>query len=561
MDSRQKLENAIQLSTPPDLWDEYLGYKERLARGKKEDNPLSNDIISEYMKNLDMSIIMYEEICNDTTIGDDERANAMISFVENIPNEGLETLVRFRDMIAFLKGNEYASCINILVKLSESTRINSHERMMIAVTLYNNFRFDICYECFANMVSDKSIIIKYRIEAARYLFGSDSSKYTEISQEALIEIVDSPAYPSEFRYNVIAGFISKTGIGTMLNSSKLKIQYDEEFVCSLQLTFFYNEKNGIRERIMSGQHLLDMKVVDNEEKIDISKNLLDISKNTELSDNTRADAADVVLRLGVDEQKISARDIITSLGWDPSKNNFGTFLEKSKTVYNNSQNVHDTKINECVEKFIEKIVSDTTIKIKSYTDVHREVTEMIRKKGSDQSIKFRAYRALNRVSIDTAVFTNKRVSISEIFVHVWVRIQQYDKEKRDILEERMIEELSDMSDTCSSGHSSRFVNILSTYDSSLTISWESQIKANIAGRMNAKIRDIDDEDLKNSVTMGMMDDAEESDKKIYTEFINSSVSGLKIDLEKEFVEEGYIKSTEFNDYFDKSVVDLFPGLI
>ena len=46
----------------------------------------------------------------------------------------------------------------------------------------------------------------------------------------------------------------------------LVVPYDEEFVFALQVIFFYNDKNGIRERILSGQHMLQMQCVSQEEK-------------------------------------------------------------------------------------------------------------------------------------------------------------------------------------------------------------------------------------------------------------------------------------------------------
>jgi hypothetical protein len=61
----------------------------------------------------------------------------------------------------------------------------------------------------------------------------------------------------------------------------------------------------------------------------------------------------------------------------------------------------------------------------------------------------------------------------------------------DYTKKRLLEELIDMYGTCSSGFSSRLVNVISGYgDFNLNISWRDQIIANFTGRLNARARDI-----------------------------------------------------------------------
>ena len=120
----------------------------------------------------------------------------------------------------------------------------------------------------------------------------------------------------------------------------------------------------------------------------------------------------------------------------------------------------------------------------------------------------------------------------------------------------MVEELVDMADTCSSGHSGRFINVLSIYDDTIRISWDDQIKSNIVGRLNAKIRDIKDEELQAQVSLGMLEDADEDDKKAYTQFIEKTLKDIKEELHGEFVGEGYVKEKEFLIAFAEGTKDL-----
>ena len=63
------------------------------------------------------------------------------------------------------------------------------------------------------------------------------------------------------------------------------------------------------------------------------------------------------------------------------------------------------------------------------------------------------------------------------------------------MKKRLLEELEEMSGTCSSGFASRLVNVISGFgDFKLTISWRDQIIANFTGRLNARARDITNDD-------------------------------------------------------------------
>jgi len=561
------LQKAEALCKPPPGWDAYQAYCKRaqrgftLEKGKREEPPLSRDVVAKHTAAIEEARKIYSQLCLLPTLTPNDRLKALTSYLKHIPEEGADMLARFRDMVGFLRGAECDNMVRILVQVTRSQAIGSHERMITAVSLYNHSQFDVCYDCFSDLACDTSVMVKYRVEATRYLFASENDDHLQTAQEALLEIIDSASYPSEFRYSVIAGFISTTGIGTMLNVQKLKVPYDEEFVYSLQTAFFYNKSNGVRERILSGQHMLAMRCVDDVEKKSVGDTLLAVATDDDVKDqNIRGDAADVVLRLGTPDQRRIARQVIADLGFATVEGNKGNLLERTRTIYSNAQNVHDDKTHECVERFIERIVNETNVALRQYNEVHQEVTEMIRRKGGDQATKFKAYKALNRVSVDTATFTKLKVTIAEVFIHVWIRIQQKEDGKRENLEDRMFEELVDMSDTCSSGHAARFVNVLSLDDATLVISWESQIKANIVGRMNARIQAIEDEDQRGSASMGCLDDAEPEDVKAYKDFIMKNVVTLRAELRKEFVGEGYIREAEFNEYFERGVKDTFPGI-
>ena len=518
-----------------------------------------------YRENVARAIQHYREVAVDSALKptpNDIKLDALVSMMRNIPDEGSDLLNRWRDQLPFLNGPELDRLVGLLIMVVKSSDINSHERLYTAVTLYNRGYLQYCYDCFGAIAADKSVLVSHKIESCRYLFGSESDDNKELAQECLLDIIETDLYPSDYRYKIIAGYISRTGLATILNAKKIRVAYDEEFVYGLQVPFFFNEKNDPRDRILSGQHLLDMSpaTCSLEQKEEIGNILLAMARNDAYDHNTRADAADVVVRLGTDKQVLTARDIITELGYsavDTSGKTATSLVDRARTVYNNSQNVHDEKLNECVEKFIEKMRKEAhKFRPRPYHEIHQEVSDLIRVSlQNDPAKKIAAFKALNRISIDTATFTKYKVGIAEIFTQVWLRIQTYPvgSDTRAMLDQRIVEEMVEMGETCSTGHSHRFVNVLSGVDVELRISWESQIIANMAGRMQARIREIQDENLRNSVGMGMLRDADPEDVAAYKKFIGENLAILHNELRQEFVldKPHYVTDEEFSISFEK----------
>jgi len=344
---------------------------------KSDKNPTNKVELQAHYENLKKGIQNYNRLCLNEGLGSDLRLKALCSFTKSVPDEGGDMILRLQDSLRFLKGESLESTVKILVGVTRCTDFSSHQRVGTAVSLYNNYFFNVCYNCFADLANDRSVLVDYRVESARYLFGSEVEENVQLAQEALLEVIDTNLYPSEYRYKIIAGFISRTGIATMLNFSKLKVPYDEEFVYGLQTNFFFNSKNGERERILSGQHLLQMECAEKSEKEEIAAELMALARNSKLEENLRADAADVLLREGTKEQRKEAREIIVGLGRSPT-GRAQTLAERAQTIYSDSQNIHDETIGKCIESFIEKIINETEVKVRPYHEVHKEVCDLVR---------------------------------------------------------------------------------------------------------------------------------------------------------------------------------------
>lgn len=458
---------------------------------------------------------------------------------------------RWRDSLVHLKNTEADAMISLLRRVVQLQELPAVERLYTATHFYNTQQYHICYPCFADLALDRSLTLEYRLEAAKFLFSSGEDEERVVVRDALLSIIQNHKYTCEERYNAIRAYIPNKGIRTMMNRKKLMIPHDEDFVYVLQKSFFFDEDNDFRFRILSGQNLLQIKCAEEDVRAKVIEVLFSIGADESKTENGRADALDVVLRLGKDKDKIRAKLELSNIGESSSKVAF-------KTLYTNSQNIHDDIISESIETYIEKIVEEPkSYKQFTWEEVMVGVTEYVRSvlPVSDESVDFTLKRhainnCLSRIKIDTATFTKYKITSIEILCHVWSRInsQEFNADEVVLLKKRLIEEFLDMDDTCSSGGSGRLINVFSGFDDTIKIGWENQITANVKGRVDAKIRTCTDSDLQATLTFGMMEDADEDDKKVYIDFVLANLESIEKELHAEFVGEGHVSEEDFKKY-------------
>jgi len=468
----------------------------------------------------------------------------------NMRSMCIDFISGWRDSLLFLKGVEADNMISLLRKVVKLSELPVADRVYTAVYFYNACKYHVCYPCFADLAEDKLLPLESRLEATKFLFASGEFEEREVAKRVLLDIIADNRYECEVRYAAIRSYIPNTGIRTLMNTQKLKVPYEEEFVYALQSAFFADTKNTPKYRVLSGQHQLQMTCVDDDCKRGIINELFNIGDNESHTENVRADALSVILRLGDHTQQTKAREKLANLGNQSSKVKF-------KTIYNNSQNIHDKHINESIITYLEKII-ETPVTYKQF-GLQETIEGISSYVGSifpissenDVYVKKRhaITNALSRVKIDTATFTKYNITSVEVLCHVYSRILsgEFDDETTNLLKERLIDELIDMDDTCSDG-ANRFVNVFSGIDTAIKISWEDQIVANVSGRINARVRACENVDLQATLTFGMMEDADESDRNAYIKFVLDNFNDIEQELYGEFVKGGYVTDVEFSEY-------------
>lgn len=492
-----------------------------------------------------------------------------------------DILARIRDGIPFLLESEQSTDdeVFVLYNASLGAFVESHDRIVTAVCLYNNSFIQECMTLFQYLAQDGSLLLDYRVEACMYLVYTEDDRFRSIAVDVLTEIVGDTDLANQYRYEkVICKFNSKVGLCTILNNTELNVQYDEDLLHILQRTYFDNTSNDIRYRILSGQHLLQMEIVKDGERNTIGEKILEIARSFESPrienalvfspedvTNIRADAADVISRLGTDDQQKEANEVIHSLGFFGSseggkRHNLLTHRGLISYV-GDAQNIHNSSIRKAIHKFISTIVEENKEeKLSTYSEVHTELTSMIHTSNLNPTQIMKAFKSLGRINIDTAVFTDKKLTSADVMIHLWAKLQRIFKEEEESkcneILQRLLDELVDMADTCSSGHAGRLANVLAGfgYDVEITVSFKEQIVANTSARMNKRIMDIPDEELKQRVICGMTpDDGDQEDIDAFVKFISDNTPSLRQELYDEFVKEGWVEESKFNLWFDESV--------
>lgn len=177
--------------------------------------------------------------------------------------------------------------------------------------------------------------------------------------------------------------------------------------------------------------------------------LMGRAKDENESINIRAECLDTIITYGRNKERTEAEEIIKELGQLYTDN-------KDRTIYTNSQNVHSHGV--------QKTAISSLINLATY---HRPkenidlIYEMVLNKLVDKEEKReKVIKALKRIILDPTLFQG--FNISQVLSIVWQEIERLSKYK-DELESRLIEELYDSDETCSSGYFTRIINVLSGF--------------------------------------------------------------------------------------------------
>lgn len=318
--------------------------------------------------------------------------------------------------------------------------------------------------------------------------------------------------------------------------------YHARWICE---RFIQHPSNLFTYRVLACQYMLEKCDPDDHHQRMCEEFLLKVAEDVSLSEDLRADACDVILQYGGDEIREAGRRLLFVLGGgERSRNN----------IYKNSQNVHIRAIEESVQKIIDHLSTYYPENGKVYTFV--ETCEEIKKKvdGDDWKHEKDAIDgALTRVAIDRAVYGRSNMALTTILTKVWTYVQ--NSEYREELERRLIEELVESNNKCSTGYAGRIVNTLSGFDEnmSVSISFEDQIISNLEARLNTRIRGLEDPERVDKILDQMTIPVIEYGKRgAFLSFFRENISKIREEMYSEFCQ--YMDDTDYDFYFRKAII-------
>jgi len=217
--------------------------------------------------------------------------------------------------------------------------------------------------------------------------------------------------------------------------------------------------------------------------------------NPEVSIYTKMEIADIFLindRIERGNEMLNTlRELEVNLIQNPIDNNITINQELIQTVYNDSQNVHSSNLNESVLKACVSLME-----IEHPSGFNSEKVKLILQKISPE-YKDIIDTVLERIEIDTSRFKWKDniFGLHDVFSSLWKYINKHTSS--DELYKRLIEEMVAMTKYCTTGHISRFINVIQGYTDDeklfVRISDEQQIRAVIGHYLDTMLMNADDD--------------------------------------------------------------------
>lgn len=410
------------------------------------------------------------------------------------------------------------------------------------------FRDDI--KSILSAIEDEKEQPRARLDSASYLLGKGlqmyykvpKNKYNTLTKNISDTIIKTDNYIDE-RYKLIQTHF----VYDEINYDISKILYDEyksnrmtmeefTYICIVKVLIKYTRDNNFRERLYDELHEMYRLTTELQKKMRIADVFY-------LSDNIGRNAQGRAMLQEIRDQEEKEieerkRNIIFDdrVHYNNNHNN-NPNDKKINNVYNDSQNVHNTTINDNVKKVAFDLIQKMQVYSFDYDKVSRDLINHMRTKlsffdkikntftsdlsGKEQIIN----KVLHRFQYETSYFDN--FNLSQLFSSIYAYIEEH--KHRDEMKSRLIEEMIEMNGHCTTGHLARLANCIQGFcEDSLQIKIPSfdQISTVIYNYLNKQIQNAPDE-----VQDSMID---ENNKRPFLQYICDIMNINKDKFDKEY---------------------------
>lgn len=401
---------------------------------------------------------------------------------------------------------------DILLALCQSKQILFDTKCMMYYVVKNRLHDKSIYlSCINSLIKDNNIYFTLLIDICEdalknnMLISLVKQKLTFVTNDSKIEC--------KKRYNTIKN-----------------LKYNENIRKELFVLFFDNKQNELYYRILSSAVIYSESV---------EEELFKISNNETVEYSLRAESADIITINGSDDSKKKARTILYSMG--KSKN-------KPDNIYTHGENVHNNNIMKNVNNMILKLKEEEVKKIYDMETIISQITK--RDDCNDKILK-----AINRIIEDNTIYNG--MMLVDIFIKIYSIIQDMNKVNKETYSKRLLQEMEDMANTCTSGHISRLINTLSGYNTySISIGLEDQIIAILHNKLNKLL--MNDKKQVEIVSQMILDDEHEeygeyeADNSDYSIFLGDAIQIAKDELKVQF--EGQLSDDSFEEIIRLGII-------
>jgi hypothetical protein len=294
--------------------------------------------------------------------------------------------------------------------------------------------------------------------------------------------------------------------------------------------------------LLTCRFIISFYPLESEIRDDVLEFILDIADNKNEAEHIRAECADILYSIGVQEEVIYGMKILQELGhMDQDLNKI--------TLYSNTQNVHDSTIQDSVRKIIRTLhkeylqnnTQNNLIGNCSLEYLHKLITDEAQYKHTDRLQEF-----FTRLMTDPTRFEG--LNLVDVFILIVWKISTFSLEIKSECYKRLIEEIIDSQQTCHTGYVSRLVNVLSGFvegdEYMLTMDPKDELRSAVFARLNASISVLPTY-LKDDVLNSLWSD----DKSVFQEFYN--MYSPEEELQKEY--QTILKPDEFKIVYEKAI--------
>jgi len=535
----------------------------------------SNQVIIEKYDKPDLEKSDIEFLCNEFYINDNidtkiDILNILCKYQYDICFELVQ-----KTNVKYMYNPDISTNLELLLKIVRESILPIELKYETAKLVYNENTINntinennIAYSLFLLILQSEDIHNIHsliRIQILGYLLETEMFKKEVM--EIFSDFVSDDTLTQSFKYKTILSFVDNKNI-------------KKSYLIDIFTFIFSNKIFRTRYMILSAQVVLGFDFFDNDYKQNVENTILEFCNDNQLDFNLRADAADLLLTFSISEStRQMALDTIMLLGREQGAINRGIY-----SVYDDKQNVHNQTIDNSVKEilcFLASIQLETKNgNYITYEDTCKEIIEIYCKNHDIEN--YHKYLHINnaeehnqdvvnidddndyeynnnslknlelirtsflRFTLDRGLYTNFQ-SIQTLFTKIWniIKTHQY----RETLTERLLEELIDMSGSCTSGHISRIVNVLSGFEINgklinLSIDYKDEMTSNMIAKLNKKICEIEDEEYKYNISEEMMWTSNYESRIHFNKFFREHVMEIRNELYDEYVVKLNLLDTE-----------------